>query len=229
MRPTPVRCGPTGNGSRELGSAQCCLTTWSGRTRPCTTAGNGAYDVHTTFHGAHGDVRLPGPPSPSLVAGDGHHHPGRSGRPRWWPSRPPRWTCSTGGHFRLGVATGWEPGGVRGARAGFRTGAGRIEEQVTLMRPSLDRGVRDLRGASSTGSPAPAWPPLPCSDPSGLVRRPVRAGPTAGPAASPTDGSRRSAPGPQLDRPRTSCTPPPSKRPGTRPSSAMEGRISWRR
>ena len=127
----------------------------------------------------------------------------------------------SGGRFRLGVGLGWNQVEYEALGQDFRTRGRRLEEQVTLMRRLWTEESVTYEGEFDriTG---PAWPRCRCSGPSRSGSEPSLSGPTAGPAGSPTAGSRRLARAPNSTRPGISCTPPPSKPAGTRPS------LAWR-
>ena len=179
---------------------------------------NGPYDVHTTFHEpmvmfgylaaltslelVTGIIILPQRQT-ALVA-----------------KQAAEVDLLSGGHFRLGVGLGWNQVEYEALGQDFRTRGRRIEEQVTLMRRLWTEESVTYRGRvrpDHRGRPGPA---ARAAAHPGLVRGVSPSAPTAGPAVSPTAGSRRSAPAPSSTRPGTSCTPPPSKPAGTRPSSA---------
>ena len=191
--------------------------------RAVHTGWDGPYDVHTTFHepmvlyGYLAAVTSWNWSPESLSC--------RSGRPCWPLSRRPRWTCSPGGKFRLGVGIGWNRVEYEALGQDYSTRGKRLEEQITLLRRLWTEQTVTFSGTFDqiTGAglaPMPVQRPIPVWVGAQSLRAYRRAGRLA-------DGwFPQMAPGPQLDQARRIVTEAAAEAGRDPASLGMEGRLA---
>ena len=158
-----ARLRPAGRGTRVPPRAGLRPRRWRG-SRRCTPPGRGP----TTWRPrstSRSSCSATSPPSPRWSWSPASSSC-RSGRPRWWPSRPPRWTCSPAAGSGWAIGLGWNAVEYEALGQDFTTRGRRVEEQVDLLRrlwtePSVTYEGRFDRVTGAGLAPLPVQRPIP--------------------------------------------------------------------
>ena len=163
---TAAPCAPSGRPSPDLGYTHLAAYdhVLGGDTAVLGDLG-GPYTIDDTFREPLTHVRLPGRAAPTWPSPPPSSS-GRSARPRCWPSRRPRSTCSAAGRFRLGLGIGWNKLEYDALGVPFEQRGAILEEQVAVLRAlwtersvTVDGRFHHIRAAGL--APLPVQRPIP--------------------------------------------------------------------